>query len=158
MKWLWLSAAVVALDQATKYLVTRNFDLHEAVEILPFFSLVLVHNTGAAFSVLHDAGGWQRWGLSALAVAVSIAIMLWLPRLRMPSWRLALALALILGGTLGNLCDRLVLGYVIDFLDFYIGTRHWPAFNVADSAITVGALLLIFDTLRREPADAAERS
>lgn len=158
MKWLWLSAAVVALDQATKYLVTRHFELHEAVEILPFFSLVLVHNTGAAFSMLHDAGGWQRWGLSALAVAVSIAIMLWLPRLRMPSWRLALALALILGGTLGNLCDRLVLGYVIDFLDFYIGTSHWPAFNVADSAITVGALLLIVDTLRREPADAAERS
>ncbi len=157
MKWLWLSAAVVALDQATKYLVTRHFELHEAVEILPFFSLVLVHNTGAAFSMLHDAGGWQRWGLSALAVAVSIAIMLWLPRLRMPSWRLPLALALILGGTLGNLCDRLALGYVIDFLDFYIGTRHWPAFNVADSAITVGALLLIVDTLRREPADAAER-
>jgi len=158
LKWLWLSAAVVALDQATKYLVARNFELHEAVEILPFFSLVLVHNTGAAFSMLHDAGGWQRWGLSALAGAVSIAIMVWLPRLRASSWRLPLALALILGGTLGNLCDRLALGYVIDFLDFYIGARHWPAFNVADSAITVGALLLILDTLRREPANAAERS
>ncbi|MGQ0658791.1 MAG: signal peptidase II [Chromatiales bacterium] len=158
VQWLWLSASVVAVDQVTKYLVSAHFELHESREILPFFNLTLVHNMGAAFSMLHDAGGWQRWGLSVLAVAVSVAIIYWLPRLRTQSWRLPLALALILGGTLGNLCDRLALGYVVDFLDFYLGNSHWPAFNVADSAITVGAVILILDTLSRQPPDAGEHS
>ena len=158
MRWLWLSAVVVALDQWTKYRVTSSFDLYESVAILPFFNLTLVHNTGAAFSMLQDAGGWQRWGLSALAVLVSAAIIYWLPRLQARSWRLPFALALILGGTLGNLCDRIALGYVIDFLDFFLGTRHWPAFNVADSAISVGAVMLVLDMLRKQPSDAEVHS
>lgn len=158
MKWLWLSAAIVAVDQGTKYLATAHLELYEPLEIVSFFNLTLLHNTGAAFSFLNNAGGWQRWALSGLAVVVSVFIMYWLPRLRDARYTMPLGLALVLGGTLGNLVDRLALGYVIDFLDFHIGDWHWPAFNVADSAITVGAIILVLDTLRRQPEDAAARS
>lgn len=147
VKWLWLSVLVIVLDQATKYMVVANFELYESKALLPFLNLTLLHNTGAAFSFLAAAGGWQRWLFLGLGAGASVMIVLWLMRLPRSDRRLALALALILGGALGNVWDRAVLGYVIDFIDVYYGNWHWPAFNVADSAITVGAALLLFDGL-----------
>ncbi len=158
MKWLWLSALVVALDQATKYIATSAMELYESIAVLPFLNLTLVHNFGAAFSFLSQAGGWQRWFFSTLAFAVSVVIIAWLPRLRDGHFHLPLALSLVLGGTLGNLVDRMVLGYVVDFLDFHAAGRHWPAFNVADTAITLGAFFLILDTLRRRPEEKSSQS
>ena len=158
MKWLWLSALVVALDQATKYIATSAMELYESIEVLPFFNLTLVHNFGAAFSFLSEAGGWQRWFFSTLAFVVSVVIIAWLPRLRDAHFHLPLALSLVLGGTLGNLVDRMVLGYVVDFLDFHAGGRHWPAFNVADTAITLGAFFLVLDTLRKQPEEKSSQS
>ncbi|MCG3200231.1 MAG: Lipoprotein signal peptidase [Gammaproteobacteria bacterium] len=158
MKWLWLSALVVALDQATKYIATSALELYESIEVLPFFNLTLVHNFGAAFSFLSQAGGWQRWFFSVLAFVVSVVIIVWLPRVRDAHIHLPLALSLVLGGTLGNLVDRMALGYVVDFLDFHAGGRHWPAFNVADTSITLGALFLILDTLRRQPEEKSSQS
>jgi signal peptidase II len=156
MKWLWLAALVVAVDQLTKFVAVSQMELYESIKLLPFFNLTLLHNYGAAFSMLHDAGGWQRWFFSGLAAVVSVVLIYWIPR--MPEQRLGLPLALILGGTLGNLVDRLVLGYVVDFLDFHLLEHHWPAFNIADSAITVGAVLLVLDTLRQPSEDAASKS
>ena len=151
MKWLWLAAVVIALDQISKKVMTAALDLYESVEVLPFFDLTLVHNYGAAFSFLNSAGGWQRWLFSGFAIVVSAAIMYWLPRQREERLQIPLALAMILGGTLGNLVDRVALGYVVDFLDFHARGMHFPAFNVADSAITVGAAILIFDAFIRQP-------
>jgi signal peptidase II len=105
-----------------------------------------VHNTGAAFSFLSEAGGWQRWLFAGLAVAISTAIAVWLTRLKKHETLLAVALALILGGAVGNLIDRLVYGYVIDFLDVYYESWHWPAFNIADSAITLGVMLMLVES------------
>ncbi|GAB4292534.1 MAG: signal peptidase II [Thiohalomonadaceae bacterium] len=150
LKWLWLSVVVIALDQFTKVLATTNLALHEPVPVLPMFNLTLMHNTGAAFSFLSQAGGWQRWFFVAIAVAVSAALIAWLRQLpRHQAW-LAVALALVLGGALGNVWDRIMLGYVVDFIDLYYGDWHWPAFNVADSAITVGAIMLLLDAVRGE--------
>ncbi|MGI9228391.1 MAG: signal peptidase II [Gammaproteobacteria bacterium] len=150
-RWLLLSALVVAVDQLSKFLAVRQLDFGEPYHLLPGFNLTLVHNTGAAFSFLQDAGGWQRYFFIVLAVIVSLAVIVWLLRLpRQQHWP-ALALALILGGALGNLWDRLQLGYVIDFLDVYYGRWHWPVFNVADSAITLGAVLLIINEFRSRP-------
>ncbi len=145
-KWLWLSFIVIILDQATKWLATHYLTLFEPVPILPLFNLTLMHNEGAAFSFLHDAGGWQRWFFTALASIVSIAIVIWLTRLEKSEKLTAISLALILGGAVGNLIDRVRLGYVVDFLDVYWGNAHWPAFNVADSAITVGAILMVISS------------
>lgn len=147
MKWLWLSAVVVVFDQVTKYMVTDSLQLFESIPIMPSLNLVLAHNTGAAFSFLSDAGGWQRWFFAVLAIAVSIVIVVWLKRLKKNERRLAVALSLVLGGAVGNVWDRIVHGYVVDFIDVYYGDWHWPAFNVADSAICVGAALLIIDAL-----------
>ena len=115
--------------------------------MVPFVNLTLTHNTGAAFSLLHRAGGWQRWLFAALAVVVSIAIVIWLKRLPRNARWTAAGLALVLGGALGNLWDRLAHGYVVDFIDFYYGEWHWPAFNVADSAITLGAVMLVAEVV-----------
>lgn len=145
-RWLALAAGVIVFDQLTKLAVLRTFSLGERVEITSFFNLVLVYNQGAAFSFLSDAGGWQKWFFVALALAVSAWIVVMLHResgKRLQSF----ALALILGGALGNVIDRLLYGAVVDFLDFYWGTAHWPAFNVADSAISVGAAVLIIEQL-----------
>ncbi len=147
LKWLWLSALVIAFDQVTKYMVTDSLQLFQSIPIMPSLNLVLAHNTGAAFSFLSDAGGWQRWFFAVLAIAVSIVIVVWLKRLKKNERRLAVALSLVLGGAVGNVWDRIVHGYVIDFIDVYYGDWHWPAFNVADSAICVGAALLIIDAL-----------
>ncbi len=147
LKWLWITVVVVTLDQLTKIAVVGAFTLHEQMPLMPFFNLTLAHNPGAAFSFLSDAAGWQRWFFTAIALGVSVAIVVWLKRLPASERWMAVALALILGGALGNVWDRIMLGYVIDFLDFYVNQWHWPAFNVADSAITVGAVMLGIDAL-----------
>ena len=147
LRWLWLSALVIGLDQLTKQWMAGMLSLHEAIPLTGFFNLVMAHNTGAAFSMFADQPGWQRGFFISVAL-VATAVILHLLRKPHPTV-FHLALALILGGALGNVIDRALFGYVIDFLDFYIGTWHWPAFNVADSAITVGAGLLIWDSFRQ---------
>ena len=147
MRWLVLSAAVIALDLATKAWVSGVFQLGESREVLPIFNLVLAHNAGAAFSFLAGAGGWQRWLFTAITVVISIALVIGLRR-NGTKPLIATAFALVLGGALGNLYDRLTLGYVVDFLDFHWGRAHFPAFNVADSAITIGVALLLWDSVR----------
>ncbi len=146
--WLWLSAIVVALDQLTKWYVVGRFQLYEILPVGPFLDLTRLHNEGAAFSLLHDAGGWQRWFFLALAVAIAVAIVAWLRSLpaRGQYW-LTIGLALILGGALGNAYDRSVDGYVVDYLHFHWGDAYFPAFNVADIGITTGAIMLIIDAL-----------
>lgn len=142
--WLVLALALVVADQIIKAWVLTALTPYEPVAVTPFFNLVLVHNTGAAFSLLADAGGWQRWFFVILTLVIAAIVAIWL-------WRSAgrrhratpLALALVLGGAIGNLIDRLRFGHVIDFLDFHVGGWHWPAFNLADSAITCGAVLLV---------------
>lgn len=143
LKWLWLSVLIVLLDQFTKYAASHMLRLHEPLELLPFFNFTLMHNTGAAFSFLSQAGGWQRWFFTGMALLVSAVIVVWMRRLSAREHGSALALALILGGALGNVIDRIRLGYVVDFIDVYYDAWHWPAFNVADAAITVGAVLLV---------------
>lgn len=146
--WLGIAAIVVLLDQLSKITMSRLLLYGQSETITPYFNLVMVYNQGAAFSFLADSGGWQRWFFSGLACAVSLGI-IWMLQ-RNPTQRLfCWSLSLILGGAVGNLIDRLMYGHVIDFLDFHIGTLHWPAFNVADSAITVGAALFVLDELRR---------
>ncbi len=151
-KWLWLALAIIAIDHLTKFWVSSVLDFQEFVPVLPFFSLVLVYNTGAAFSFLADAGGWQRWFFIAVGIVATVIIVRLLKR-HAHEPRLAFSLALVLGGALGNVIDRIVLGHVVDFLYLHYRTFAWPAFNVADSAITVGAALLIWDSLRGKPAD-----
>jgi signal peptidase II len=143
--WYLIALMVLVLDQLTKTWVIAEFYLGQREIITSFFNLVHVHNYGAAFSFLSDAGGWQRWFFAALSAVVSAVIVVWISRLPKTRWIEGLALALILGGALGNLYDRLVLGYVVDFLDFHWSGSHFPAFNVADSGITTGAVLLILD-------------
>lgn len=150
LKWLKLSALVIVLDQLSKWLISSWLELYQTVEILPFFNLTLAHNYGAAFSFLASAGGWQRWFFVLLAVLISIALTIWLKRLPSSARMEAASLALILGGAIGNVIDRLIYGYVVDFLDVYYGSYHWPAFNIADSAICIGAVLLIFDSFRNK--------
>jgi len=147
MRWLLVSAAVVVLDLATKAWMSTAFQYGEARSITPFFNLVLVHNTGAAFSFLAGAGGWQRWFFAAVTVAISVGIVVMLRRGH-GNRLLAAALALVLGGALGNLHDRVTLGYVVDFIQLHAAGYFFPAFNVADSAITLGVTLLIWDSLR----------
>ena len=150
-KWLWLALAVIVFDHLTKWWVSATLDYQEFVPVLPFFSLVRVHNTGAAFSFLADAGGWQRWFFIVVGIIATVIIVRLLKRhAREP--RLAFSLALVLGGALGNVIDRVALGHVVDFLYFHYRSFAWPAFNVADSAISVGAALLIWDSLFGKPA------
>jgi len=148
LKWLWLSVLVIVLDQLTKLWASTGLDYAEPVPVLPLINLTLLHNTGAAFSFLDQAGGWQRWLFTLIAVAVSAVLLLWLRQLKPGQRWMAVALALVLGGALGNLIDRLYLGHVIDFVDVYYGQWHFPAFNLADSAISVGVVMLIIDSLR----------
>ncbi len=145
--WLLMAILVIAVDQVTKTLAVDLLDYGAPVRVSAFLNWTLLHNTGAAFSFLSDAGGWQRWVFTAIAVIVSIVILVWLLRLG-PGQRIQkAALALVLGGALGNLWDRLVLGYVVDFIQLHYRDYYWPAFNIADSAITIGAVLLIGDSL-----------
>ncbi|MCX7266641.1 MAG: lipoprotein signal peptidase [Betaproteobacteria bacterium] len=148
--WVWLGTALIIflLDQVSKIWITGAFRLGDSVPITSFFNLVRVHNAGAAFSFLADAGGWQRWFFTGLGLAAALW-MIYMLRSHAGQKLFSLALALLLGGALGNVMDRLLYSHVIDFLDFYWGTWHFPAFNVADSAISVGAALLILDELLR---------
>lgn len=157
MKWLLASALVLGLDLFTKALAGEHLVLHQPLPVFPGFNLTLMHNTGAAFSFLHGAGGWQRWLFTAIAIVVSVVILGWLRHLRPGQHWLGLALGLILGGALGNLWDRLTLGYVVDFIQVYYRDWYWPAFNLADSAISLGAAILIFDSLfGKRHAEAAQ--
>jgi signal peptidase II len=146
--WLGVALIVILFDQLSKIAVARVFTYGEPHALTPFFNLFLIYNRGAAFSFLASAGGWQRWGFTALGVVAAIVICYLLKR--HGTQRLfCTALALIMGGAIGNVIDRIAYGHVIDFLDFHVNTWHWPAFNLADSAITIGAVLLVFDELRR---------
>ncbi|WP_040856171.1 signal peptidase II [Thiorhodovibrio frisius] len=146
--WLWLSVTVIALDQLSKWLAERLLPLHEPVALMPMLNLTLMHNEGAAFSLLADAGGWQRWLFAGFALLVTIGLIIWLLRLDARERLTAAALTLLIGGAIGNLIDRVRTGRVVDFIDVYYGDWHWPAFNLADSAITLGVALLLIETLR----------
>ena len=147
MKWLWLSGLVVVLDQITKLVADSQLVFHRPVAVFPGFSFTLLYNEGAAFSFLSDAGGWQRWFFMLLSLVISLVLIFWLRSVDKHKLLLAAGIALILGGAVGNLIDRSLYGYVIDFIDVYYRQYHWPAFNLADSAITLGAALLIIDLL-----------
>jgi len=157
LRWLWLALAVVVLDLATKYLASGLLDYARPVEVLPFFDLTLLHNTGAAFSFLAGHPGWQRWFFATIAVGASIGLTIWMRRLKRDETLLAVSLALIIGGALGNLYDRLVHGYVVDFLSFHVAGWYYPAFNVADIGITLGAIGLIWESLFGEKRRARRR-
>ena len=160
MKWLWLAVLVIVLDLGTKALATAMLTYGDPVPVVPMFNLTLLHNTGAAFSFLAQAAGWQRWFFVALALVVSCVLVIWLRKLQHHETCAAIAIVLILGGALGNVYDRVVHGYVVDFLHFYWQDWHFPAFNLADTAITVGAAMMIIDTFR-SPANSggdADRS
>jgi signal peptidase II len=146
-RWLLVSVVVIILDQLSKAAISSHFVYGESFAVTPFFNLVLAHNRGAAFSFLSDAGGLQRWLFSAIAIIAS-AWIIWLLRKHQSQKLFCFALAFILGGALGNLIDRIAYGYVVDFLDFYWGSAHFAAFNLADSAITCGAALLIWDSFK----------
>jgi signal peptidase II len=146
--WLFLSALIVIADQLSKEYITRHFGEFEFTSVLPILDITCMHNVGAAFSFLASASGWQRWLFIGLAASVSVAIIVWLYRMRRGGHSLlAAGLALVLGGAVGNLVDRIRLGYVIDFIHFHWDRAYFPAFNVADSAITVGAACLLLDAL-----------
>lgn len=147
LPWLGLSLLVIVLDLLSKHIVSSSMVLGQSIEVLPVFNWTLAHNYGAAFSFLHDAGGWQRWFFTGIAVVVSVGIVWWLSVLKANARFLAVALALVLGGALGNLHDRILLGYVVDFIHVHYGAWNFPAFNIADSAITVGAIMLVMDSL-----------
>jgi signal peptidase II len=155
-RWLLVSVVVIVLDQLSKATINSHLVYGESLAVMPFFNLVLAHNTGAAFSFLHEAGGMQRWLFSAIALVASVWIV-WLLRKHQSQLLFSFALAFILGGALGNLIDRMAYGYVVDFLDFYWGSYHFAAFNLADSAITCGAGLLIWDSFRGKEHGTAAR-
>ena len=144
--WVGLSIVAIVLDQWTKWIATEHLIYGQQNPVLPFLNWTLLHNYGAAFSFLSDAGGWQRYFFTGLAGVVSIIFLFWLMRMPKKMMVLPAAIALILGGAVGNLIDRVSLGYVVDFIHFYYNNSHFPAFNIADSAITLGTILLLIDT------------
>lgn len=148
--WFSVSILVIIIDQLSKYIAMTTLDLYQAHAIIPMLNFTLAYNSGAAFSFLSGAGAWHHWFFAAFSFIVSIGVIVWMSRLSMRMQQLQIAaLSLILGGALGNLIDRLILGYVIDFIDIYYGNYHWPIFNIADSAITIGSILLAFDLCRQ---------
>ena len=147
LRYLWIAVMVIALDQASKVAALRFLTRHAEVELLPFLNLTLSFNTGAAFGFLNDASGWQNFFFVAVALIATAIIFFWLRRLQPTERLIAVALCLILGGAIGNLLDRLFYGYVVDFIDVVFGSWHFWTFNIADSAISIGAVLLVIDTL-----------
>lgn len=145
--WLLVSVLIVALDLWTKSLATESLTLYRPVEMTSWLNMMLAHNYGAAFSFLSDAGGWQRWLFTGLASVVTLVLIAWLFRLPPGDKLTSAALCLIIGGAVGNLIDRIINGYVVDFIDVYYQDWHWPAFNLADSAITGGVILLLIEGL-----------
>ncbi|MBA4288520.1 MAG: signal peptidase II [Pseudomonas sp.] len=152
LPWLWLSLVIFVVDQASKFWFDNNLTMYQQIVIIPdYFSWTLLYNTGAAFSFLADAAGWQRWFFAAVAVGVSVVLVVWLKRLKPEETWLALALAMVLGGALGNLVDRVVFGHVVDFILLHWHQQwYFPAFNVADMAITGGAILLALDMFKSD--------
>ena len=156
LRWLWLAVLAFVLDQASKLAVVKLLPFgYPGVEITPFFNLVHVYNKGAAFSFLADQGGWQRWFFALRAFAICGLLIHWLRKQSVAQRWSGIAYSLIIGGALGNVFDRLVLGHVVDFLDFYWGTAHWPAFNLADSFIFIGAAMIVLDGFRGEKKEQA---
>ena len=155
LAWLALSAVLIAFDQWTKWLALTHLQFATPVPVIDgFWNWTLVYNYGAAFSFLADAGGWQKWIFAGLAVVISAGMTLWLRLTPRRDWRTALPLALVISGALGNLIDRVQLGKVVDFIDWYVGAHHWPAFNVADACIVGGAIGLVVFSFRAAPAAA----
>ena len=152
--WLWLAATIVVLDQTSKWIILGALRPGDSITVAPFFNWVLTFNAGAAFSFLSDASGWQRWLFTVLALGVSGWIVTVLPR-HTGEFRLSLALTLVLGGALGNVIDRIRFGAVVDFIQWHAAGFYWPAFNVADAAITLGAVLLIWDQIAKPEDDQA---
>jgi signal peptidase II len=152
LPWLWLSVVIFVIDQVSKFWFDNNLAMYQQIVVIPdYFSWTLLYNTGAAFSFLADAAGWQRWFFAAVAVGVSVVLVIWLKRLKPEETWLALALALVLGGALGNLVDRVVFGHVVDFILLHWQQQwYFPAFNVADMAITGGAILLALDMFKSD--------
>jgi len=147
--WFWyvIAGVILLLDQLSKHAIEAAFEYGETKVFTSFFNFTLAYNTGAAFSFLADAGGWQRWFFGVIAIVASVLLVVWIARVAAVKVREAFALAFILGGALGNLYDRIVLGHVVDFIVLHYQDNYWPAFNLADSAITLGAAVLIIDML-----------
>ena len=153
LRWYGLALLVIALDLYTKQLASSALQYARPVEVFSWFNLTLHHNSGAAFSLLSDAGGWQRWFFTVIAVMISVALMVWLYLLPRGQWLLGISLGLILGGAIGNLWDRVMLGYVVDFISVHYEGWYFPTFNIADSAISVGAACMLLDSfINRESA------
>jgi signal peptidase II len=156
LPWLGLSGVLLVLDQWAKWLATTSLEYARPVAFIDgFWNWTLVHNYGAAFSFLSSAGGWQRWFFTVLALVISAGLAFWLARTPRGDWRTALPYALVIAGAIGNVIDRLRFGYVVDFVDWYVGEWHWPAFNVADACIVAGAIGLVIFSFR-EPAPAGK--
>jgi signal peptidase II len=150
-RWLLLSALVVVLDQATKWFAEALLQPYVTHPVVPMLNMTLMYNEGAAFSFLAGAGGWQRWFFIGFASLMTLVLTVWLLRLPVRDRLTAVSLALIVGGAVGNLIDRVLTGRVVDFIDVYYGTWHWPAFNVADSAISLGVVIMVVLAFRKEP-------
>ena len=158
LPWLLLSLLILVADRVTKDIFEGTLSMYQRIEVIPgYFDWTLAYNTGAAFSFLADAAGWQRWFFAAIAIVVSVVLVVWLKRLKRHETLLAVALAMVLGGALGNLYDRVVLGHVVDFILVHWQQRwYFPAFNLADSAITLGAILLALDMFKAQPSGATK--
>ncbi|MGJ0636753.1 signal peptidase II [Xenorhabdus bovienii] len=146
LRWLWLVVVVLILDLGSKQLVLQHFTLYESTPLIPYFNLTYAQNLGAAFSFLADKGGWQRWFFALVAIIISAVLLVMMYRSSAKQKLSNAAYALVIGGALGNLFDRLVHGFVVDFIDFYVGEWHWPTFNIADSAICIGAAFIIIES------------
>ena len=145
LRWLWVTIVIIAADLGIKQLVLSDLNLYEPHPITPFFNLMYAQNFGAAFSFLANEGGWQRWFFAGIAIGISVILMVMMYRQSAQKRLTNIAYALIIGGAIGNLCDRLVHGFVVDYLDFYVGNWHYPTFNLADMAICIGAALVIIE-------------
>ncbi len=148
LKWIWVTLVVIVVDQLTKYIASTSLDMYQPIAVMPMFNWTLMHNPGAAFSFLANESGWQRWFFAVIAVVVSIVIFIWIKKLEQHEKWQAIALALILGGAIGNVIDRIWLGYVVDFIQVYYQQWYWPAFNIADSAISIGVAMIIIESIR----------
>lgn len=156
LKWLWLAVVVILLDQLSKQVASNALEIYQPVAVMPMFNWTLMHNTGAAFSFLSDADGWQRWFFTLVAVVVSTVLIAWTSKLDSRDKGQAIAFALILGGAIGNVIDRVAYGYVIDFIDVYYQQWHWPAFNIADSSIFIGVAILLIESFRQHKREGTE--